>query len=94
MAGSALKMAAICAVLVILLSGVGQPAMAYVDGLACPSAATPCRADCFPVCNDSAPLVCNKLCGLTPSGLGVVDKACVDHFFTACMAICKNMCEP
>lgn len=94
MAASALKMATIGAVLIILLSSAGQPAMAYVDGVACPSGATPCRAECISACGTVTPMMCNMLCTVTPPVLGVVDQACMDHFFPNCMAACKTMCEP
>ncbi|KAF7106254.1 hypothetical protein CFC21_106998 [Triticum aestivum] len=95
MAASALKMAAICTVLVLLLCGAGQPAMAYVDdGLACPSPGTPCRVGCLSACDTSSRKVCNMLCGLTPSVLDGADQGCVNQFLFSCMAICKNLCEP
>ncbi|EMS49933.1 hypothetical protein TRIUR3_25873 [Triticum urartu] len=93
MAASALKMAAICAVLVvILMSAMGQPAMAYVNGqpLACPSAETPCRLACIPACNAFAEKMCSVLCALAP-GAG---QTCVNQLFTPCQVTCKNLCEP
>ncbi|KAF7046984.1 hypothetical protein CFC21_055965 [Triticum aestivum] len=95
MAAFPLKMVAICAVLVILLSIAGQPAMADItNGLACPSADTLCRDRCRPACNFFANVMCNMICTLTPQVLGGVDQACVNQAILPCMTACKNLCEP
>lgn len=91
---SALKTAAISAMLVIRLSTTGQPAMAGItDGLACPSANTPCRDRCRLTCNFYAGVMCNPICTLTPPALGALDKACVDQAIVPCMNACKNLCD-
>ncbi|KAI4977557.1 hypothetical protein ZWY2020_059694 [Hordeum vulgare] len=95
MAASALKMAAICAVLlVILLSGAGQPWPTSTRQPALAPRRHACLAKCAPLCHEGAQVMCSKLCGLTPSGLDGVDQACVNHFVSSCMVACKNMCEP
>ncbi|EMS49995.1 hypothetical protein TRIUR3_07271 [Triticum urartu] len=94
MAASALKTAAICALLVILLSVAGQPAMAgTIDGLACPGTETPCRNRCRPACDFFARVICNPICTITPEPLAALNKVCVDQAIVPCMNACKNLCD-
>ncbi|KAK1605329.1 hypothetical protein QYE76_029002 [Lolium multiflorum] len=104
MAVSAHKMVSLCAVLVIVvMATMGQATMAdtyYADpdrcGLACPSSATTCGTICIPACNTFSQQLCDGVCRLTQpleplSGLGQI---CLSQVSTACIAICKNLCEP
>ncbi|KAM3311198.1 hypothetical protein ACQJBY_031705 [Aegilops geniculata] len=93
MAASTLKTAAICALLVIFLCTAGQPAMAgTVDGLACPSAESPCLVRCRPACNFFARMMCNPICTLTPPALAALDQTCVDQAFVPCINACRSLC--
>lgn len=98
MAASKLKMAAACAVLVIVLSTAGQPAMAAdFLGLVVPTCSTSryvCEQNCRDVCKDFAEKVlCEKLiCGVQGTALQVLGKTCVDVFTPGCEKSCVQLC--
>ena len=103
MAAYPLKMVALCAVLVIILSMAGQqPAMAYDDAsagrsrLVCPSPVTTCRTQCVLACDTFAQTMCKDICSLTQSHplLAALAQTCVNQAATPCITVCKNLCEP
>ncbi|EMS68364.1 hypothetical protein TRIUR3_19237 [Triticum urartu] len=64
-----------------------------MDGLACPSAETPCRERCRLVCDFFGRVMCNPICSITPPELVALDHTCVNQAIGPCLTSCNRLCE-